>query len=209
MSHAAKPQDVPAAKPKPRRRTPKKSHLFVMLGSLAAGAAAAVTLLDSWEKVLVDLGLKKSETFVLAEQNAQGDLVRQMTHLVSQRLFWSARYSGDVAEAFPKDDQDDAWKHYNESVVIWNENYMINILLTEKYFGSDTKNKLSDINWLLHRMNTCLNKIHYRSLYEPKDPACHLDEGDGGSQEQNLDALNKTTDRVNKAFGDFLAVLSR
>lgn len=209
MSHAAAPQDVPAAKPKPRKSRPRKSHLVVMLGSLAAGAAAAVTLLDSWEKVAVDLGLKKSETFVLAEQNAQGDLVRQMTHLVSQRLFWSARYSGDVAEGFPKEDQDDAWKHYNESVVVWNENYMINILLTEKYFGADTKNKLSDINWLLHRMNTCLNKVHYRSLYEQNDPACHLDEGDGGSQAQNLTVLDKTTDRVNKAFGDFLMALSR
>ena len=180
-----------------------------MLGSLAAGAAAAVTLLDSWEKVLVDLGLTKSETFILAEQNAQGDLVRQMTRLVSQRLFWSVRYSGDVADGFPKDDLDDAWKRYNDSVVVWNENYMINVLLTEKYFGNATKNQLSDINWLLHRMNTCLDKIHYRSLYEQKDPACHLDEGDGGSQEQNIAVLNKATDRANKAFGDFLAALSK
>src|SRR5579872_739321 len=193
----------------PRRRGPRKSHLVVMLGSLAAGAAAAVTLLDSWEKVLVDLGLKQSDTFVLAQQNAQGDLVRQMTRLLSQRLFWVDRYAGDVADGLPQEDQDEAWKQYNDSVVQWNENYMINVVLTEKYLGETTKTQLADLNWLLHRMNTCLNKIHYRSVYEQSDPACHLDEGNGGSQAQNIAVLSKTLDRVNKAFGGFLAPLSK
>ena len=163
--------------PKSSRRRPRKSHLFVMLGSLAAGSAGTVTLLDSWQKVLEDLGLRKSEAFVLAEQNAEGDLVRQMTRLVSLRLFWIARYSGDVADGFPHDDQEEAWKQYNASVITWNENYMINVTLTEKYFGTATMNQLTDINWLMHQMNTCLNKIHYRPLYEAKDPACHFGAG--------------------------------
>ncbi|WP_158924342.1 hypothetical protein [Acidisphaera sp. S103] len=194
--------------PKSPRGRPRKSHLFVMLGSLVAGSAGAVTLLDSWQKVLVDLGLKKDAAFVLAEQSARGDLVRQMTQLVSQRLFWTVRYSGDVADGFPGEDQDDAWKQYNKVVIVWNENYMINVLLTEKYFGEATMKQLADINWLLHRMNTCLDKIHYRSLYEATDPVCHFDIGNGGTQVQNIAVLNKTTDQANAAFGAFLKSLS-
>lgn len=195
--------------PKPRRRGVSKSHVFAMLGSLAAGAAGTVTLLESWQKVLEDLGLRKSEAFVLAEQNAEGDLVRQMTRLVSQRLFWIARYSGDVAEGFPPEDQEAAWKQYNDSVIAWNENYMINVMLTERYFGSATMKQLTDINWVMHQMNNCLNRIHYRALYEAKDPACYFNAAKGGTQDQNIAALNKTTDQVNAAFGAFLQSLSK
>ena len=59
---------------------------------------------------------------MLAEQNAHGDLVRQMTKLVYQRLFWISRYSGDVADGFPPDDQEEAWRRYNDAVITWNEN---------------------------------------------------------------------------------------
>src|SRR5271165_545433 len=134
--------------PKARKRIVRKSHLGVMLASLAAGSAGTVTLLESWQKVLVDLGLKKDGSSVLADQSAKGDLVRQMIRLVSQRDFWIVRYSGDVADGFPKEDQDEAWKRYNDSVVVWNENYMISSLLTEKYFGVEIKKKLDDINWM-------------------------------------------------------------
>jgi hypothetical protein len=200
---------VPAKQPRAHKPGAKKSHIVVMLGSLVAGSAATVTLLDSWQKVLTDFGFTKSEAFVLADQTAQGDLMRQMTHLVSQRLFWIARYAGDVDDGFPAEDQNEAWKRYNDSVIAWNENYMVNVLLTEKFFGTTTKNQLADINWLLHRINTCLNRIHYRSLYEGKDPVCHFDGVDGGNQEQNIAALNKTLDQVNKAFGTFIDTLSK
>jgi hypothetical protein len=96
-----------------------KSHLGVMLASLAAGSAATVTVLDSWDKVLINLGLKKSEAAVLAEKGAQGDLLRQMVHLISQRVFWTERYSGDLAAGFPQSDLDEAWRRYNEAVVAW------------------------------------------------------------------------------------------
>jgi len=157
---------VPTKQPRTHKSGARKSHIVVMLGSLVAGSAATVTFLDSWQKVLTDFGFTKSEAFVLADQTAQGELVRQMTHLVSQRLFWIARYTGDVADSFPAEDLNEAWKRYNDSVITWNENYMVNVLLTEKFFGTPTKNQLADINWLLHRINTCLNRIRYRSLYE-------------------------------------------
>jgi len=183
-------------------------HIFVMVGSLATGSAATVTVLDSWQKVLADLGLRKSEAIVLAEQSARGDLVRQMTHLVSQRLFWIVRYSGDVAAGFPKEDQDEAWRHYNDSVIGWDETYMTNILLTEKYFGTETKKQLMDIGWMLLLINNCLNRIHYRVLYEAKDPACHFDGITGGTQEQNIAALDKRTEQVNQAYGTFINSLA-
>jgi hypothetical protein len=206
MMDKAQPAHVPL---KSSRRKPGTSHVFVMLGSLAAGSAGTVTLLDSWQKVLEDPGLRKSEAFVLAEQNAEGDLMRQITRLVSQRLFWIARYSGDVEDGFPHDDQEEAWKQYNAGVIAWNDDYMINVTLTEKYFGTATMTQLADINWLMHQMNSCLNKIHYRSLYETKDPACHFAAGNGGTQQQNIGVLNKATDQVNSAFGAFLKSLSK
>jgi len=193
--------------PKARKRIVRKSHLGVMLASLAAGSAGTVTLLESWQKVLVDLGLKKDESSVLADQSAKGDLVRQMIRLVSQRDFWIVRYSGDVADGFPKEDQDEAWKRYNDSVVVWNENYMISSLLTEKYFGVEIKKKLDDINWMLHRLNTCLNKIHYRQQYLGTDPVCHFDGFDGGTTEQNIAALNKTVKQMDDAIAAFVASL--
>jgi hypothetical protein len=206
MSDKGPPQTAPPKRP---RRGRPAAQIVALLGSLAAGIAGTVTVLDSWDKILEDVGLRKSDAFVLAEQSAQGDLVRQMTKLVSQRLFWISRYSGDVADGFPPDDQETAWKHYNDAVVTWNENYMINVLLTEKYFGDATMKQLADINWLMHQMNNCLNKIHYRSIYEPRDPACHFNTENGGTQEQNLDALNKTSGQVDTAFGAFLKSLSK
>ena len=119
---------------KGRRTRARKSHLAVMLGSLAAGSAATVTALDSWDKVLVDLGFKKSEAVVLAEQGEQGDLLRQMMRMIDRRVFWTARYSGDVTDGFPQADQDEAWKQYNESIIAWNENYMLNTVLTAEIF---------------------------------------------------------------------------
>ena len=198
-----------AARTKRPKRGPRPAQIFAMLGSLAAGIAGTVTVLDSWDKILEDVGLRKTEAFVLAEQNAQGDLIREMTKLVSERLFWISRYSGDVADGFPPEDQQEAWKHYNDAVVTWNENYMTNVLLTEKYFGEATMKQLADINWLMHQMNNCLNRIHYRPIYELKDPACHFNTENGGTQEQNLAALSKTSAEVDKAFGVFLQSLSK
>jgi len=165
-------------------------------------------LLDSWQKVLEDLGLRKTEASVLAEQNAEGEFVRQMTRLVSQRVFWISRYAGDVADGFPQADQDEAWKRYNDSVIAWNGDYMLNILLTEKYFGKATEAQLVDMNWMLRNINTCLNKIHYPMLYQ-KDPSCHIGGKDGGTVQQNIDVLNQATQKVNDAFGTFINSLSK
>jgi hypothetical protein len=151
-----------------------------MLASLAAGSAATVTPLDSRQKVLADLGLRESDVFILAEQSAQGDLVRQTIHLVSQPIFWIVRFSGDVAARFPKDEQEAVWKHYNESVVTWNEYYWFNSMLTEKYFGASTRDQMVNIYWMMHIINNCLNRIHYRELYEGKDPACQFTGVAGG-----------------------------
>lgn len=194
-----------------RARLPKarKSHLFLMLGSLATGSVATVTALDSWDKVLVDFGLKKSEAAVLAEQGQQGDLLRQMTRMISQRVFWTERYSGEVADGFPSADLDEAWKRYNDSVVVWNENYMLNAMLTEKYFTKDSKKQLADLNWMLRGVNTCLNKIHYPQLYKDKDAACHFSGADGGSQPDNIRVLQNALKQVDAKFGSLAVLLAK
>jgi hypothetical protein len=186
-----------------------KSHLGVMLASLAAGSAATVTVLDSWDKVLVDLGLRKSEAAVLAEQGEQGDLLRHMIHMISQRVFWTERYSGDLADGFPQADQDEAWKRYNESVVTWNESYLLNAILTEKYFSEESKKQLADLNWLLRQVNTCLNKIHYADLYKTKDMACHFNGADGGTEQDNIRVLQNTLKQVDAKIGALVVLLAK
>jgi hypothetical protein len=195
--------------PKTRRRKARKSHLLVMLGSLAAGSAATVTVLDSWDKVLVNLGLMKSEAFVLAQNNAQGELLRQLTRLISQRVFWVERYAGEVATGFPKEDQDDSWKRYNDSLIAWNENYMLNVRLTEKYFGVPSKDKLADLNWLLRQLNTCLNRIRYRTLYHEKDQACHFSGIAGGTEAENIHALNEAMKEVYGMVDEFTMLVAK
>jgi len=192
-------------------RLPKaaKSHLGVMLASLAAGSAATVTLLDSWDKVLVDLGVKKSEAVVLAEQGEQGDLLRQMIHMISQRVFWTERYSGDLADGFPQADRDESWKRYNDSVVAWNEGYLLNAILTEKYFNAESKKQLADLNWLLRQVNSCMNKIHYPDLYKTKDGACHFNGANGGTEQDNLRILQNALKQVDAKVGSLLMVLAK
>lgn len=209
MPDAEPTRGAAETKPKRRPRPGSKSHIIVMLSSLAAGFAGAVTVLDSWQKVAIELGLRKDETFVLAEQNAKGDLVRQLVHLVSRRDFWIVRYAGAVSQNFPASDQADAWKSYNESVVTWNEDYMTNYLLVTKYFDQNSSKALADINWQLRGLNTCLNKVHYRDLFERMDPICHLNGIDGGDQKQNLDAVTKTTAQLDKQIETFVLGLSR
>jgi len=190
-------------------RRPRKSHLAVMIASLAAGSAATVTALDSWQKVLVDLGLKQSESAVLAEQGAQGDLVRQMTRMISNRVFWVVRYSGQVAAGFPKEDQDDAWKQYNNSVVAWNSDYMLSVFLTKKFFSNDAVTDLTNLNWELRLVNTCLNKIHYPEVYKNADPACHFDQVKGGTEQENLRVLDDAVKKVDDIFSKLFTELSK
>ena len=198
-----------------RLPSPRKSHIGVMLASLAAGSAATVTALDSWDKILVDFGLKKSESAALAQEGAQGDLLRHMIRLISNRVFWTVRYSGEVADGFPKEDQDEAWKRYNDSVVAYNEDYMLNWMLTAKYFNSESSAKLQELNALLLQVNTCLNKIRYPQLYrdkdrrQDKDPACHFERADGGSEENNLRVLDAARKEVYTKVGELTALLAK
>ena len=180
-----------------------------MIASLAAGSAATVTALDSWQKVLVDLGLRQSESAVLAEQSAQGDLVRQMTRMISNRVFWVVRYSGQVADGFPKEDQEEAWRQYNSSVISWNNDYMLSIFLTKRFFSNETVTDLENLNWELRQINTCLNKIHYPELYKNKDPACHFNEIKGGTEEDNLRVLGDAIKKVDEIFAKLFTELSK
>jgi hypothetical protein len=181
-----------------------------MLASLAAGSAATVTVLDSWDKVLVDLGFKKSEAVVLAQQGQQGDLLRQMVHMISQRVFWTERYSGELADGLPPAEMDEAWKGYNNAVIAWNEGYLLNAILTERYFNTESKKQLADLNWLLRQVNTCLNKIHYAALYKTKDGACHFDGGaDGGSDQDNIRVLQNTLKQVDAKVGLLVIELAK
>jgi hypothetical protein len=186
-----------------------KSHLGVMLASLAAGSAATVTLLDSWDKVAVDLGFKKSEAAVIAEQGAQGDLLRNMIHMISQRVFWTQRYIGEVSDGFPQPDQDDAWRHYNDAVIAWNESYLLNSILSEKYFNSGTQTILMDINWMLIHINDCVNKIHYLAVYKSKDPVCHFEDSSPKSEQDNMIALQNKVKQVGAKIGTLATLLAK
>lgn len=182
-----------------------------MLASLVAGIASTVTALDSWDKVLVDLDLKKSETVVLAEQGQQGDLLRHMVHMISQRVFWTERYTGELADGFPQADLDEAWRRYNYSVVTWNERYLLNSMLTEKFFGEPSKNQLADLNWRLREVNRCLNKIHYPDLYK-RDAACNGAKGgsdQGNIREENIHVLQDATKQVDAEIGSFVDGIDR
>ena len=194
---------------KARLGRPRKSHLAVMLASLVAGSAATVTALDSWHKILVQFGLAKSQSAVLAEEGAEGDLVRQMTRLMSDRVFWVARYYSERMDGLPQENQDETWKRYDDSVINWNNNYMLNVILTEKYFGDDAKKQLADFNWLLHQVNTCLVKIRYRATYQDKDPACHFDSVKGGSEQENLQVMADPLKKVNDLFSTLSTELSQ
>ncbi len=180
-----------------------------MLASLAAGSAATVTALNSWDKVLVDLGFKKSEAVELAEQSEQGDLLRQMVHLISQRVFWTERYSGELADGFPQADMDEAWRRYNDSVAAWNEGYLLNAILTEKYFNEESKKQLADLNWLLRQVNSCLNKIHYGELYKAKDAACHFNGANGGDEQDNIRVLQNALKQVDAKVGALIVLLAK
>jgi hypothetical protein len=186
-----------------------KSHLGVMLASLAAGSAATVTVLDSWDKVLVDLGFKKSDAVVIAEQGAQGDLLRHMIHMISERVFWTQRYVGELVDGFPQPDQDDAWHHYNDSVVAWNENYLLNTILAEKYFSTTTQSTLMDLNWMLIHVNDCVNKIHYVETYKAKDPICHFEDSSATSQQDNIRALQVKLKQVATKIGNLVDQLAK
>jgi len=186
-----------------------KSHLGVMLASLAAGSAATVTVLDSWDKVLVDLGFKQSEAVVLAEQGQQGDLLRQMVRLISQRVFWTERFIGDLADGFPQPDQDESWRRYNDAVIAWNESYLLSAILIEKYFNEQSKKELADLNWLLRQVNTCVNKIHYPELYKAKDAACHFGNANGGSEQDNIRVLQDTLKQVDAKIGSLAVLLTK
>ena len=99
-------------------------------------------------------------------------------------------------------------------MIAWNESYMLNERLTEKYFGVDSGKQLANLNWLLREVNTCLNKIHYRALYDAKDQACifaSIDKrkpGDGTEQD-NVRVLNSALGELDKMVADFTMVVSR
>jgi len=194
---------------KTRLARPRKSHLAVMLASLLAGSAATVTALSSWHQILVDFGLAKSESAVLAQEGAEGDLVRDMTRMMSDRVFWVVRYSSEVTDGLPKEDQDETWKRYNDSVITWNKNYMLNVILTEKFFGDEATKQLADFNWLLREVNDCLVKIRYPAIYKDKDPACHFDSVKGGSEQDNLRVLSDPLTKLDKLFATLQTELSK
>jgi hypothetical protein len=186
------------------------SHAVALITSLAAGAAGAVTLLDSWQKVLVALGLREDQAFVLAEQSAKGDAVREITHMIAAREFWVVRYAGDVDAGFPQEDQDEAWKGYNATVIGWNENYMVYNRLIRRYFGPDADQQLRDVAALMRELNGCLNQIRYRAIYEADNSAtCHVNGQDGGTEPQNFQVVMTAVGVLDRKFATFLDTISK
>ncbi len=203
-----------AARRRYRLSKPRKSHIAVMLVSLATGSAATVTALESWDKILVALHLKQSESALLAQSGQQGDLLRQMTRTISQRIFWSVRYGGDLEYGFPQADLDEAWKRYNDSVIAYNGDYTLYIVLTKKYFNKESTEQLTDLHRLLLAINMCLNRIHYPQVYQKKDPACHFNladgsRADGGSEQDNIRVLDDALDQASLKFKALADLLSK
>ena len=194
-------------------RAAKRSYIAIVLGSLAAGSAGSMAVLQMSEKALELLGLKRTEAFLLAQQTAQGEFSRQITKLIAQRIFWSIRYSGAVETGFPRETQEDAWRRYNEAVVTWNENYYVSVVLAQKYSGPELKRQLEAMNGALGGINACLNRIHYRPSYIAKGgeaaATCRFVAGDGGSQDDNVRVLGMEIQRASKMFGVMLEFLSK
>ena len=215
MSDHSSAPEAAVGKPRQNKRAAKPKHIVIGFGTIIAVATGAVTLLNSWNKVLVFVHLKQDPAFVLAEQTAKGDLARKIVHSIAQRDFWIRRYSGDLGAGFPQADQDEAWKHYNESVIDWNENYITNYFMAEKYFAVGVQKKLADINWMFRGINGCMNKIHYRPLYTGVDGVCRLASvggRDGGnqdtSQDENVSAIASTVDHLDELFKTLLDEMS-
>jgi hypothetical protein len=193
--------------PSPKKR-PQKSHIIVMLSSIAAACVATVTVLDSWDKVLTKLGFEKPESFVLAEMNTQGQFLRDIVHMISRRVFWAERYSGNIGVGFPAEILEEAWKWYEDSVIKWNESYMLNVQLTHKYFGDQSRKRLVDLHFLMRESNNCLVRLRYRSLYEATDPACHFDDfKSDGTEADNLRALNKAMKKLRVMVQEFADIV--
>jgi len=189
-------------------RRPQKSHIAVLLSGLVVGSAGMVTVLESWGKVGTMLHLKKDDASVLAEKTAEGEFLRQLTVMITQRLFWAERYSGGVADGFPKDEIEESWKQYNKSVIAWNEKYILNFRLAELYFGDKGAGCIKDLHWLLRRSNTCLNKVHYSSLYE-KNPGCFSPgEKGNGATTDNLRILDHILGDIGKGVIEFTQLVS-
>jgi hypothetical protein len=94
-----------------------------------------------------------------------------------------------LADGFPQADLEEAWRRYNDSVVTWNESYLLNKLLTTKLSSEDSQTQLNELNSLLMEVNTCLNKIHYPEIYKSKDPACSFNSAKRGSHQENISVL--------------------
>jgi hypothetical protein len=205
MSDAAQTPDAAGEK--------KRSVVMIALGALVAGCAGSLTVLQTSEKALELLGLKRSDAFLLAEHSARGELSRQVTRLISQRIFWTIRYSGAVEYGFPREVQEEAWRRYNEAVITWNENYYVSSVLAQKYSGPELKQRLEAMNGVLGGINACLNRIHYRPSYVAKGgetaAACRFEGVTGGTQEENLTVLGGEVRRASGLFGELLAFLSK
>ncbi len=172
-----------------------------------------MAVLQTSEKALELAGLKRTEAFLLTQQSAQGEFSRQITRLISQRIFWSIRYSGAVETGFPREVQEDAWRRYNDAVITWNENYYISVVLAWKYSGPELKQQLEAMNGVLGGINACLNRIHYRPSYVAKGgealATCRFAGGDGGTQDENIKALTGEVQKASKMFGTMLEFLSK
>lgn len=194
-------------------RAAKRSYIAIVLGSLAAGSAGSMAVLQTSEKALELAGLKRTEAFLLTQQSAQGEFLRQIARLISQRIFWSIRYSGAVETGFPREVQEDSWRRYNDAVITWNENYYISVVLAWKYSGPELKQQLEAMNGVLGGINACLNRIHYRPSYVAKGgeaaAACRFAGGDGGTQDENIMVLTGEVQKASKMFGTMLEFLSK
>jgi hypothetical protein len=89
------------------------------------------------------------------------------------------------------------------------ENYLLNAILTEKYFNEESKKQLIELNWLLRQVNTCLNKIHYPALYKTGDPTCHFDDVKGSAEQDNIRVLQDALKQLDAKVGTLIAVLAK
>jgi hypothetical protein len=174
----------------------RRSHVWAVAVSLLAGATAAVTGLGEWHKVAVDLGLLKSDAFVLAERSAHGELLRQMVHLISERWFWTERFLRNYKAKFPREVQEETWKKYQDSVIAWNENFLLIRLLTGGYFGAEPECNLAILHSEFQRIHNCIVKIRYQSVVErdlecemPDDIKANFNKSHSGKFESTLNGL--------------------
>ncbi|WP_205215805.1 hypothetical protein, partial [Azospirillum brasilense] len=96
-------------------------------------------------------------------------------------------------------DRKDTWDNYIKILDEWNSDLMINIMLIDKYYGTDKRRFFEEtIQPQFGELHSCMNRLHYRDIYEKKNmSSCGFSQQNDGSAVQNAVEFRKRMDKLN------------